>query len=188
MRKRLLLAGFVAGVLAFPNTAQAQAAAFVGVGPTVPIGDFNKDKSPSGEKGSVGGQVSVGLGYGIQSVPGLFVFGEGFFGINNHPQKFRETHTTKTYPYGAFGGLGYRIGDPARPGFYVLGYGGLLANHVRSTQFEPITKTQAAYGAGVGWEVPAGRVSWYIEARYTGSRDLSFFPVLTGVTIPFSQR
>jgi hypothetical protein len=181
MPQRVLLPALVALLLALPGTGRAQVVVFGGAGPTIPIGDF-------GDDAKVGGMIGGGLVFPLGSA-GLGIFGEGFFGVNTYKSTGGVgTHDAKSHLSGFMGGFINRFGNPEKPGLYAFLGAGLVVNRFRPLQAPYETDSGFGYGGGIGLDVPAGSVSWYVEARCTGTQDIAYCPIMTGVSVPLQRR
>jgi hypothetical protein len=182
MGRGLALLAAVGLVVVVPRTALAQAGIFVGPGVTIPAGDY-------GDYANLGWIVSAGV-HATVGENGLGVFGEGFFGMNNHS----DVDGDKTNLYGGFGGLTFRLGAADRPGIFLIGNAGLLVHSYKSTEYAEFegSETQFAFGGGAGFIIPSGNKSFWITARFIMSPndegDTAYLPIQAGITIPLGSR
>jgi hypothetical protein len=120
----------------------------------------------------------------------LGVLGEGFYGSNSHETGEFEGLDEKTNLYGGFVGATYRLGDPTRPGVFLIGKVGYVAHAYKvdgggSEADYDETDWGFGYGGGAGFTFPRGNVLPWITVQYigaTGDAEATFVPVAVGFT------
>jgi hypothetical protein len=182
MRKCALWAAALFAVPGFtiPGHASAQSV-FLGGGGTFPTGDYSDFGDGDGAK--TGFMAFGGIDFPVNE-NGLSVFGEGYFGVNNH-----DYEGDKTNLYGAMAG-GLFDFNADGPGPYVFGQVGLMVHSYKSDNFpeDEDSETGLGFGVGAGYGFPLGSMSGFVEGRYLqGNFDdgnTTFFAVFAGVSIP----
>ena len=183
MRKCALFSVAVLSVLSLmlPTQVVAQSA-FVGGGITIPNGDYSDFGDGDGAKTgymAMGG-VSFPIGEG-----NLSVFGEGFYGMNDH-----EHEGDKTNLYGAMGGLLLGLAEEGEPGPYVFGQVGFMVHDYKSddSPSEEGSETGLGFGGGAGYSVPLGSLTGWAEGRYMFGKfddgNTTYFGILAGLSFP----
>lgn len=168
---RTMIVAFAVALFALPVALSAQSI-YAGAGLTIPMGDFG-DYADTGWMGVAGVTVDIGES-------GLWAYGEGFYGQNNHS----DIDGDKTNPYGAMGGVGYDFGDGESLGFYVFGGVGLLVHKYSSDDFEGGSESNFGYQAGAGVGVPLGdSFGLWGEGRFMGASETTFIGILGGISI-----
>ena len=179
---RLLLTALCTVSLLGAEPAHAQVSLTASGGASFPTGEF-ADNAGTGWMASLGfmkgiGQQGVGLG------------GLALYGRNPHPVYDGD----QTILAGLVGELRWRLGDATKPGVFVLGDVGILYREYSSAQ-NPAAKdadTGNGLGAGVGFEIPRGRATWYVVARYMSASienaPVAFAPIMVGVSIPMGSK
>ena len=168
---RTTIVALTVALFAVPGTASAQSI-YGGAGLTIPVGDFG-DYADAGWMGVLGVTVDIGES-------GLWAYGEGFYGQNNHS----DVDGDKTNPYGAMGGVGYDFGDGESVGFYAFGGAGLMVHKFSPDTGEGGSESQFGYQAGAGVGAPLGdSFGLWGEGRIMGSKDTTFIGILAGVSV-----
>jgi hypothetical protein len=177
MKRSLVLSACAALALAvLPGLAQGQLGFVLGAGATFPVGDY-------GEYAKTGWMVNGGVWAPIGEARSAGVLGEIFYGSNSH-----DDEGDKTNLYGGFGGATYRLGDPSRPGVFVIGKVGAMAHSYKSDEFPDLEETdwKFAYGLGAGFAIPRGTWVPWITVQYVstagGDYTTAFVPVSVGFT------
>lgn len=174
MRKALSLLATFLFLLAAPSAVSGQGI-FIGGGVTIPTGDFGDSEQVGAKTGWI---ASGGFSFDVGE-NGLSAGVEGFYGENKH-----ETEGDKTNPYGAMGFLLYRAGNPESVGPYFYGGAGLMVHKFSSDTREDSTETNFGYEFGAGLDFPFGdSVGAWVEGRYMGSSDTTFFGIVGGLGI-----
>lgn len=180
-RRQLTVMAVVVALSAAPL--QAQLAVTMTGGATVPLGNFDKYAS-TGWIGTIGLMGSVGD-------KGLGVGGQLYYGNNPHSS---EIDGDKSAISGVLGTLRWRIGDKSKPGVFLVGNLGYLKQVISSEKFPSIEGSEdgLAYGAGAGLDLPRGRVTWFLVARYLNAdfddASTSLAPITLGVSIPLATK
>jgi hypothetical protein len=179
----MFLALFAVLSFSVPDRVSAQGI-YLGGGVTIPMGDY-KEFSEDPEDGAKTGFMTFGgVSFPINQ-EGLSVYGEGFFGKNDH-----EYGGDSTNLYGAMGGVLYDFAEEGEPGVYVFGQLGLMVHDYKSDDFPEFeeTETGLAFGGGAGFGFPLGGMSAWIEGRYMqGNFDVDntmFLGGMAGISIP----
>lgn len=173
MKRIACLALSVLFISAVPAAAQS---IFFGVGPSFPSGDY-------GDYAKTGFMIAGGVTYEL--VPQLSVYGEGFWGQNDH-----ETEGDKTNPSGIMGGLIYGfMGQDAMVSPYVFGGAGLMTHAYASDTFENSSDSAFGFQGGAGVGFGLGGLEAFAEGRYMSasfdSETTAFVGVLLGLTFNF---
>jgi hypothetical protein len=171
MSKRLVVPLLVA-LLALPAVANGQTFLFIGGGPTFPSGEYS-------DYANTGWIAHAGIGFPV-GPQGLMIGVDGFYGQNNHS----DIDGDKTNPLGAMGFIAYRIGNPERPGIYLIGDAGLLVHKYGSDTYDSESESQFAFGGGAGVEIPLGGKKIWVEGHYTTSDGTNFISTLVGISFP----
>jgi hypothetical protein len=180
MRRSLFLAAtFFLAVAALPGLAQGQIGFVLGAGATFPMGDY-------GDFAKTGWMVNGGVWAPVGEARALGVLGEVFYGSNSHDE---DVVPGKTNLYGGYAGATYRLGDPTRPGVFLVGKVGALAHNwdlgdgdTTLPEGEEETTWDFSYGGGVGLSIPRGAWVPWILVQYIGAGDTQFIPVSVGFT------
>jgi hypothetical protein len=138
-------------MIAVPAAGQS---VYVGAGPSFPTSDY-------GDYADTGFLIVGGLTYQIASQ--LSVYGEGFWGQNDH-----ETEGDKTNPAGAMAGLAYGFleGTGAAISPYVFGGAGVMFHRYSSDTFGDSSESAFGYQVGAGAGMEVGGVTVFGEGRY----------------------
>ena len=180
---RPAVVGVVAGLLgsavaASQGESQEKPTIFVAAGPAFPMVD-------KGDYGDPGWFSYAGVNVPVGS-RGLRVGGNLVYGRNKHSYVAGD----KANLLGFFGFWQYRLGNPAKPGIYVVNVAGAL-NHqykiARPSAFGDQGGWKAAFGGGVGVDIPAGRVGIFIEFLFIARGDTRFLPLAAGMSFPFGK-
>jgi hypothetical protein len=164
-------------LVAVPTAAQS---VYVGAGPSFPTGDYS-------DYAKTGFLVVGGVTYEIASQ--VSVYGEGFWGQNDHDEE-----GDKTNPVGVMAGLMYAFpvtGSPVMP--YVFGGAGVMWHRYSSDTFGDSSDSAFGYEGGAGVVVEVGGLALFGEGRYmaasfdAGSEGLSdestaFFAAVLGLS------
>lgn len=159
-------ASLTMAALLFTALPAAGQSIYFGVGPTFPSSDYS-------EYAKTGFLVAGGVTYEVASQ--LSIYGEGFWGQNNHEG------SGKTAPSGLMAGLMYGFGGEDAPiSPYVFGGGGLLTHRWIPDEGDSESNSGFGFqgGAGIGFDI-AG-LQAFAEGRYTsGSIDEEISPGVT---------
>lgn len=161
-----------------PSVSSAQVTLFFGAGPTFPMGEFG-DYAKTGWQAIGGFSVPVGN-------KGLSVGSNLSLGSNKHSGIAGD----KTNLFGGFGFLQYRFGNPARPGIYIYGEGGVLSHSYKpgSSTIPDETDWKPAVGAGAGVDIPVGGAGLFIEASIVARSGTAFVPIMAGFAVPVGRK
>ena len=179
MKRIACLTMWALALLALPAAGQS---IFVGVGPTFPTSDY-------GDYAKTGYMVAAGVTYEI--VPQVAVYGEGFWGQNDH-----ETDGDKTNPYGFMAGLIYDfIGDEDAPlsPYAFAGLGSMTHKYTSDTLDASGSESAFGFEAGAGLGFDLGGLNAWGEGRYmsasfdsespgAGSAVTAFFALVFGLS------
>jgi opacity protein-like surface antigen len=176
---RTILVALAVALFALPAAVSAQSV-YAGAGLTIPVGEYG---------GSDAGDTNADPGWlGVAGVTvdigdsGLWAYGEGFYGQNNHADD--AEFPGKTNPYGAMGGLGYGFGDGESLGLYVFGGAGLMVHKYSPDTGDSDSESQFGYQAGAGAGIPLGdSFGVWAEGRFMGSKDTTFIGILGGFSV-----
>jgi len=162
----------VALALSLPGQAKAQFIWF-GVGGSFPTGDFK-------EYANTGFLTSAGVGFPVAEK--VSIYGEGFFGQNNH-----ETEGDKTTPFGFMAGAEVDLA-PDAAGVYFFGGLGVMVHKFSSDQFESDSSSGLAFEGGGGVDFPLNdNVNGWVEGRFMNasieSENTSFLGALAGISV-----
>ncbi len=134
---------------------------------------------------------------------GLGLGGDLYYGEN----PWAELDGAKSKLAGALATARWRFGDAAKPNVFVEGNLGYMKHTIRSPSSICVANSCAinlvessedglAYGAGAGIELPRGRMTWYLLARYLAA-DISdahtalaapaLAPLTIGVSFPLRK-
>jgi hypothetical protein len=193
MRKPVLfvLALFAVSLLVVPNQLSAQSI-FLGGGATFPTGDY-------GDYADVGWLAEAGFSLALGDGPWSALV-TGIYGGNGHsydeatPEPY-GSDDDKTSLLGGLVGVEYSFSEAREAGPFLFGEVGLLRHKYEPADDGPTpepygeeSETGFAFGGGIGYSVPFGRVSGYALARYLNGRfddgNTAFFGVMAGVSIP----
>ena len=179
LRRQLTAMAVMVSLCAVP--AQAQLMLNVSGGATVPLGDYD-DLTSTGWIGTLGMSGAVG-GKGI-SLGGHLYYGQN---------PVSKLDGDKIALSGILGSLRWRVGDAAKPGVFLVGNVGYMKEQYSSESFPNLESSDdgVAYGAGVGLELPRGRVKWWLLARYLtasiGDGNIDLAPITLGVSFPLGK-
>ena len=155
-------------VVAWPAPAAAQAALFLGGGPTFPTGDY-------GVNVNSGWLVSGRLAFPVGS--GGFSLGlEGFYGRDYSASYSGYSGSL----VGGYAVAAYRMGDRSRTGAYVLGGIGMLTD----PDYENLFYGLGAFSLGAGVDFPMKHLGLFVEGRYSVSDLISFGGLTVGLKLP----
>ena len=183
MRKCAVFSLALLAALTFmhPKAVSAQGI-YVGAGFTVPTGKFKDFGDGDGAKNGVMGV--AGVTYPINE-DGLSLFGEGYFGVNNH-----EFTGDKTNLYGAMGGVEIDFSPEGEPGLYAFGGAGLMVHSYKSDDFPEYEDSNTGLGlvGGAGYSLPVGPATGWAEGRYMFGKfdggNTTFFGIFAGLAFP----
>ena len=199
LRRQIAAMAAVLSLCAVP--VQAQLAITVSGGATVPLGGFDTGSNSFWTGTSTGWMGTLGL---MQDVggKGLGLGGDLYYGEN----PWAEFDGAKSKLGGALATARWRFGDAAKPNVFVVGNLGYMKHTRRSPSHVCANPCPAdlvessddglAYGAGAGIEIPRGRMTWYLLARYlaadisdaaTGIAAPTVAPITIGVSFPLRK-
>lgn len=176
MKKKsvLLFATLAFMGFAIPTQADAQSTTlYISGGASFPTGDF-------GDYSNTGWMAAGGVLFGIGD-SGFGAGAELFYGQNNHKDEASFFQGEKTTPYGAMAIVDYAFDTGSGVMPYLFGGLGLLVHRFSADNIESESDSQFGYqfGGGVGFPI-GGTTQLYIEGRYMGSSDTTFFGALAG--------
>ena len=190
MRKCVVAALAILTALCFTLPAQANAqAVFLGVGATVPTGDFSD--FGDGDGASAGWLANGGVVFPLNE-DGLYVFGEGMYGSNSH-----DYEGDKTNLLGGFAGIEMGFGEEGEAAPFVFGQVGFLRHEYKSDDFTEFEGSSSglAFGGGAGYGFPLGEsMRGWVLGRYlqgqtsddeAGDGNTTFLNFGAGISIPF---
>ena len=160
-----------------PSQASAQSA-WIGGGILLPTADY-------GEYAKVGpmGVAGVALPIGGQK---WSLFGEGYWGTNNHD----DHEGDKTTLYGGHGGVTLDLAEEDEAGLYFFGQFGFMIHDFASDDYpeEDGSETGIAFGGGAGYGFPLGSLNGWLEGRYMQGQfdeeNTALFGIMAGVSFP----
>lgn len=180
LRRQLTAMAVVVSLCAAP--AQAQLSLTVSGGATIPLGDYDDYSSTGwiGTLGLIGPVGGKGLGLG----------GHIYYGQN----PVSDLDEIKTTLSGLLGTVRWRFGDASKAGVFLDGNIGYMKAKVSSGYGlnSEASNDGVAYGAGVGIELPKGRMKWYLLAHYLsasiGDGNIDLAPITLGVSFPLTGK
>ena len=86
--------------------------------------------------------------------------------------------------------IAYRLGDPLRPGLFLIGSIGAIKHQYKSETFpdEEASETGLAFGAGAGVDMPLKTMKLFAIARYLTRDGTNFIPIQIGIAFPIGGR